>query len=104
MGVTGGRVSSAPGLVNFTPHSDLGMVVTAIRRELEKVQLSVQPNMTPLNTEYQPQSTSSDLVRSKLADLDKDELQDILDNEGALDKFIEELSYPLSKVSMTILS
>jgi len=92
--VTGGRVSSAPGLVNFTPHSDLGMVVTAIRRELEKVQLSVQPNMTPLNAEYQPQSTSSDLVRSKLADLDKDELQDILDNEGALDKFIEELSYP----------
>ena len=27
----GGRVTAAPGLQTFTPHSDLGMVVTAIR-------------------------------------------------------------------------
>ena len=92
--LTGGRVSNAPGLLNFTPHSDLGMVVTAIRRELEKNQLSVQPNISPINTEYQPQPTSSDLVRSKLAELNKEELQDILNNEGALDKFMDELSYP----------
>ena len=28
----------APGLLNFSPHSDLGMVVGAIRREFEKAE------------------------------------------------------------------
>jgi len=33
-----GRVTQAPGLLNFSPHSDLGMVVGAIRREFEKAE------------------------------------------------------------------
>jgi len=86
-------VSSAPGLLNFTPHSDLGMVVTAIRRELEKSQLSIQTTNT-ISTEYQPQQSNTDLVRSKLVEMNKEELQDILNNEGAFDKFMDELSYP----------
>jgi len=35
---TTGRVTQAPGLLNFSPHSDLGMVVGAIRREFEKAE------------------------------------------------------------------
>ena len=30
--------TQAPGLLNFSPHSDLGMVVGAIRREFEKAE------------------------------------------------------------------
>jgi len=84
--LVGDRIANAPGLLNFSPHSDLGMVIQAIRRELEKQQLSVQMNL--------PAQTSTDLVRSKLSKLTKDELQEIMDNEDAMETFLEELSYP----------
>ena len=99
----GGRVTGAPGLVNFTTHSDLGMVVAAIRRELEKSPPTFQPNASPVNLDFpQHQLTAStggegtlgDPVKRKLAELDKEELQDILEKDGAMDKFLSELTYP----------
>ena len=79
----------------FTSHSDLGMVVAAVRRELEKSSASVQPNSSPINVEYQQQQpTSGDFIKNKLSELDKEDLQDILDDEGALEKFLDDLSYP----------
>ena len=89
----GARVTGAPGLINFKTHSDLGMVVAAVRRELEKSRPSVNPNATPVHVDHHQQQ-SADLVRKHLMQLEKDELQDIIDNEGALEKFLSGVSYP----------
>ena len=96
---TGGRITGAPGLNNFTPHSDLGMVVAAIRRELEKSPANLQPGVASQQQQQQLQhpqaiSSSSDPIVKKLSELDKDQLQDILDKDGAMDKFMSDLSYP----------
>ena len=97
---TGGRVTGAPGLNNFTPHSDLGMVVAAIRRELEKSPATLQPGQPGLPSQQQqlqhPQtaSSSSDPIVKKLSELDREQIQDILDKDGAMDKFMSDLSYP----------
>ena len=80
-------------MINFTSHSDLGMGVAAVRREMEKSSPSLQPHTSPVNVEYQ-QQPSADFVRKKLSELGKDELEDILNEEGALDKFIDSISYP----------
>jgi len=94
--IVGDRISTAPGLLNFTPHSDLGMVVAAIRREFEKNQPTLQPPISVgVTSDYQLQPpTSNDMIRKKLLELSKQELKDILDTEGALEKFIDDLSYP----------
>ena len=93
----GGRVTGSPGLNNFTSHSDLGMVVSAIRRELEKSPATLQPGSAASQQQLQhPQASnsSSDPIVKKLSELDREELQDILDKDGALDKFMSDLSYP----------
>ena len=82
-------MTGSPGLKNFTIHSDLGMVVATIRRELEKCSGSIQ--VTSAVDYSQP---SHDFIRNKLADMEHDELEDILKYEGALDKFMAGLSYP----------
>lgn len=87
----GGRVTGAPGLINFKTHSDLGMVVAAVRRELEKSRPSINPNT--VNVDHQPQQ-SLDLVRKHLMELEMDEMQDIIENDGALEKFLSVVSYP----------
>jgi len=87
----GGRVTGAPGLINFKTHSDLGMVVAAVRRELEKSRPSINPNT--VHVDHQPQQ-SLDLVRKHLMELEMDEMQDIIENDGALEKFLSVVSYP----------
>ena len=93
---TGGRITGSPGLNNFTTHSDLGMVVAAIRRELEKSSATLQPGSSSQQQLQHPQASnsSSDPIVKKLSELDKEELQDILDKDGAMDKFLSDLSYP----------
>ena len=105
------KSAGAPGLLNFTSHSDLGMVIAAIRRELEKSQPTLQPNASPLNFDFQHPTVNTigaasvggggvgsgeggDPIRRKLSELDKEELQDLLDKEGAMDKFLSDLNYP----------
>ena len=83
--------SGAPGLINFKTHSDLGMVVAAVRRELEKSRPSINPNT--VHVDHQPQQ-SLDLVRKHLMELEMDEMQDIIENDGALEKFLSVVSYP----------
>ena len=89
---SGGRVTGAPGLNNFTSHSDLGMVVAAVRRELERSAPTLQPNASPVNVDY-PQPPA-DFIRKKLSELEKDDLEDIINDEGAMDKFLDTISYP----------
>jgi len=93
-----GQITAAPGLVNFTPHSDLGMVVNAIRRELEKTENLVvghqQQIMPTPSTKQQDLTLSNDPVRNKLVGLSRDELLELLDKEEALEKFMMELEYP----------
>merc|ERR1719410_3172925 len=67
------------------------MVGAAIRRELEKS----PPTLQQSSAHQQAHSGNTcDPIWKKLSELDKEELQDILDKEGAMDKFLSELSYP----------
>ena len=93
---TGGRITGSPGLNNFTTHSDLGMVVAAIRRELEKSPATLQPGSSSQQQLQHPQASnsSSDPIVKKLSELDQEQLQDILDKDGAMYKFMSDLSYP----------
>jgi len=90
-----GRVTQAPGLLNFAPHSDLGMVVGAIRREFEKAE-SLQVLAPPRGQEAatETSSTSSDPVQAAVAALSKEELQEVLDNEVALEKLLLSIDFP----------
>jgi len=90
-----GRVTQAPGLLNFSPHSDLGMVVGAIRREFEKAE-SLQVLAPPRSQEAatETSSTSSDPVQAAVAALSKEELQEVLDNEVALEKLLLSIDFP----------
>lgn len=98
---TTGRITQAPGLLNFSPHSDLGMVVTAIRREFEKreslqiVQHSPPPGPTAGQTiSHDPTVSTTDPIQAKLLQLSKEELQDVLSNEAAFEKVLCSLSFP----------
>jgi len=93
-----GRVTQAPGLLNFSPHSDLGMVVGAIRREFEKAEsLQVLAGLAPPKSQEaatETSSTSSDPVQAAVAALSKEELQEVLDNEVALEKLLLSIDFP----------
>jgi len=94
-----GRVTQAPGLLNFSPHSDLGMVVGAIRREFEKAE-SLQVIAQPIVSRNQESGvgalnkTPSDPVQAALAALSKEELQEVLDNEVAFEKLMLSIEFP----------
>lgn len=89
---TTGRITQAPGLINFSPHSDLGMVVTAIRREFEKYEcLTVVPQAV---TQAATQEVVTDTVAARLGQLNKEELLDVLNNPVAFEKLMLSLSYP----------
>lgn len=82
-----GRVTTAPGLLNFSPHSDLGMVVQAVRRELEKAESlqAVQQAGGPATT---------DLVVARLAGMTEEELHEALESDVALEKLLLSLAFP----------
>jgi len=93
-----GRITQAPGLLNFSPHSDLGMVVGAIRREFEKAE-SLQVFSPPTaavsrGQESAAATNSSDPVQTAVAALSKEELQEVLDNEVALEKLLLSIDFP----------
>lgn len=93
-----GRVTQAPGLMNFSPHSDLGMVVGAIRREFEKAEsLQVLPTPVVSRSQESAETTntkSTDPVQAAVAALSKEELQEVLDNEVALEKLLLSIDFP----------
>jgi len=95
---TTGRVTQAPGLLNFSPHSDLGMVVGAIRREFEKaesLQVLTPPTAAVSRSQESASATnSSDPVQAAVAALSKEELQEVLDNEVALEKLLLSIDFP----------
>jgi len=102
-----GQVTGAPGLNSFTPHSDLGMVVNAIKRELEK-----NENLALAQAAQEPPSDQVDgggggtsipssaavsggeFLRNRLSAMERDELLEIMDKDEAMLKFIKELQYP----------
>lgn len=75
------QVTGAPGLLNFTVHSDLGRVVQAIIREFQKS----LPNMSEdvgKSSESSPQSNYSvqSMMFPELNELTVEELREILEN------------------------
>jgi len=94
----------SPGLRSFTQHSDLGMVVLALRSELEKAHLALwnpeggtkAPDVSPPSTgatpaTLSPPSASSDNISTKLGELSVDELKSILNDEDRFEKFIMDI-------------
>jgi len=105
----------APGLRNFATHSDLGMVIQAIRREFDKTGVQVAPRaasgaggqtIVPA-TVKQPQDAAvnsskqdekhgvtdpmMDSIRSKLSELSVEELKSILNDEDHFEKVMWDL-------------
>lgn len=75
------EVMGAPGLVNYTPHADLGRIVQAIIREFQRA----VPNILSLedkSTDTSPQSQYSiqSLMFPELSELTIEELQEIMEN------------------------
>ncbi|XP_014364717.2 vacuolar protein sorting-associated protein 37A [Papilio machaon] len=84
------QVVGAPGLVNFTLHSDLGRVVQAITREFQRAVPAVS-GQEDKSTDTSPQSqlSSQSAVFPELSELSIDELQEILENPDLQDKLLE---------------
>ena len=91
---------------SFSHHSDLGMVVLAIRRELEKARVRPRHPPTPSSSRPTQQQTASSAagggpdqavlaaLRTRLATLSQEELKELLneeDEEGGLDTLLEGL-------------
>lgn len=76
------QITGAPGLVNFTAHSDLGRLVQAIVREFQRYlptssEDSTSNDASPhMHSNYNTQS----LMFPELGELTVDELQEILEN------------------------
>ncbi|XP_025421038.1 vacuolar protein sorting-associated protein 37A-like [Sipha flava] len=92
-----GEIVLAPGLINFTIHSDLGRVVQVIRREFELDQSltlangsdSYSGNAGSINNTIA--SLSNDIELCSLAKLTSAELLRLNNNVDCLDEFISEL-------------
>lgn len=115
-----GKVDS-PGLRSFSQHSDLGMVVLALRSELEKSNLKLIPTCSPTTTvvasppaavsgtavcssaeamhtkkEFtSPTSLIQDPIRAKLSELSVETLKDILADEDHFEKVVFEIENDL---------
>ncbi|XP_026322690.1 vacuolar protein sorting-associated protein 37A-like [Hyposmocoma kahamanoa] len=87
LGENSNQVMGAPGLLNYTQHSDLGRVVQAIIREFQKS----LPNLSDEKCIESPQShiSAHSLLIPDLAELSIDELQEILQNCDLQDKLLE---------------
>jgi ESCRT-I complex subunit VPS37 len=111
-----GVVTAAPGLINFTVHSDLGRVVQAIKRELEKHPLTPAPTtkadpVLKYREDGTCNGTRSSLPASQitsmtmaagvtsavpgLAQLTQDELKEMRDSDAACKIFCASIANPL---------
>ncbi|KAF9405778.1 hypothetical protein HW555_013612 [Spodoptera exigua] len=92
IGENSNQVVGAPGLLNYTLHSDLGRVVQAIIREFQKSmpKFSNSDDVSRSN-DVSPQSNYSgqSLMFPELNDCCIEELQEILQNTDLQDKIIE---------------
>ncbi|XP_031638682.1 uncharacterized protein LOC116350852 [Contarinia nasturtii] len=88
-----GEIQTAPGLLNYTLHQDLGRVVQAIIREFEKFPPALWPNGSAM-----PQSTQSNLPEPnkssipELCNLSKEELQKLDKDPQYLSDFVDEMA------------
>lgn len=97
-----GEIDKAPGLLNYTPHSDLGRIVQAITREFEKFPppfISENPQSSPERDASNVENTKSPTISSasecnipELSKLSLDELKKLDSDPEFFDDFIEELS------------
>lgn len=83
IGENSNQVIGAPGLLNYTLHSDLGRVVQAIIREFQK-SIPKLPNteetVKSVETSPQSQAAGQSLMFPELNDCSIEELQDVLEN------------------------
>lgn len=92
IGENSNQVVGAPGLLNFTVHSDLGRVVQAVIREFQKSMPKLPNSEDPVTSnDTSPQShvSGQSLMFPELNDWSIEELQDILENTDLQDKLIE---------------
>ncbi|CAH2241914.1 vacuolar protein sorting-associated protein 37A-like [Pararge aegeria] len=84
------QVVGAPGLVNYTPHSDLGRVVQVIIREFARCgpNLLTQEDKST-DTSPQSQYSSQSFMFPELSELTVEELQEIIENPDLQDKLLE---------------
>ncbi|CAG9576937.1 unnamed protein product [Danaus chrysippus] len=84
------QVIGAPGLVNYSPHSDLGRVVQVIIREFQRS----APNLyghEDKSTDTSPMShySNQSMMFPELNELSIEELQEIIENPDLQDKLLE---------------
>ncbi|VVC92756.1 unnamed protein product, partial [Leptidea sinapis] len=78
LGENSNQVLGAPGLINYTLHSDLGRVVQAIIREFQRTVPNLEDKTT--NTNHQAHVVVNSMVFPDLNDLTIEELQEVLEN------------------------
>ncbi|CAG9135153.1 unnamed protein product [Plutella xylostella] len=83
------QVLGAPGLLNYTQHSDLGRVVQAIIREFQKSAPRMPSNEEETTNEHQHTASTVPLMFPELQNLTIEELQEILENQDLQDQFLE---------------
>ncbi|XP_047542602.1 vacuolar protein sorting-associated protein 37A-like [Vanessa atalanta] len=83
------QVVGAPGLMNYTPHSDLGRVVQAIIREFQRSVPIISHEDKSTDTSPQSSYSSQSLMFPELSELTVEELQEIMENPDLQDKLLE---------------
>ncbi|XP_028031680.1 vacuolar protein sorting-associated protein 37A-like [Bombyx mandarina] len=85
------QIVGAPGLLNFTIHSDLGRVVQAIIREFQKSVLNITVEVSSRSSEASPRSTVSaqSMLFPELNNFTIEELREILESTDLQDKLLE---------------
>nr|XP_021198393.2 vacuolar protein sorting-associated protein 37A [Helicoverpa armigera] len=92
IGENSNQVIGAPGLLNYTLHSDLGRVVQAIIREFQKSMPKLSNSEeVPKSNDVSPQANFNvqSMMFPELNDCCVEELQEILHNTDLQDKIIE---------------
>ncbi|CAH0404439.1 unnamed protein product [Chilo suppressalis] len=84
------QVVGAPGLLNYTQHSDLGRVVQAITREFQRsLPNLVSSDDKSSDVSPQPNTSAHSMMFPELSELTVDELQEVLENTDLQDKLLE---------------
>ncbi|KAL4711223.1 hypothetical protein ACJJTC_019064 [Scirpophaga incertulas] len=84
------QVVGAPGLINYTPHSDLGQIVQAIIRELQRsLPTLMHEDIMREATSHRHVNTTANPLFPELNKLSIEELQEILENTDLQDKLLE---------------
>ncbi|XP_022121076.2 vacuolar protein sorting-associated protein 37A [Pieris rapae] len=89
LGENSNQVVGAPGLLNYTVHSDLGRVVQAIIREFQRSVPSIANEDKSTDTSPQSHISVNSLMFPELSELNIEELQEILENPDLQDKLLE---------------